>query len=133
MESDTSIFVAIRRIDPRGIECWSSRAFAEALGYTDYRNFEAVLTKAKIACENSGQAVEDHFVDITEMIEIGKGGHRAVRTTLLSRYGCYLAIQNADPGKPRVALGQTYFAVQTRRQELTDEAFEDERRLRLRQ
>ena len=68
-----------------------------------------------------------------KMIEIGKGGQRAVRTTLLSRYACYLAIQNADPGKPRVALGQTYFAVQTRRQELSDEAIEDERRLRLRQ
>jgi hypothetical protein len=72
MESDTSIFVTIRRIDPRGVECWSSRAFAEALGYTDYRNLEAVLATAKIACENSGQAIEDHFVDITEMIEIGR-------------------------------------------------------------
>ena len=104
MESDISIFVAIRRTDPRGIECWSSRAFAETLGYADYRNFEAVLVKAKIACENSGQAIDDHFVDVTEMIEIGKGGQRAVQTTLLSRYACYLAIQNADPGKPRVAI-----------------------------
>jgi DNA-damage-inducible protein D len=133
MEKDTSVFVAIRRLDPRGVESWSSRDFAEALGYTDYRNFETVLAKAKTACENSGQTVEDHFVDITEMIEIGKGGQRAVKTTLLSRYACYLAIQNADPAKPRVALGQTYFAVQTRRQELSDEALEAERRLTLRE
>ncbi len=133
MEADISVFVSIRRVDPRGVECWSSREFAEALGYTDRRNFEAVLEKAKLACLNSGQPVEDHFVDINEMITIGKGGQRAVKTTLLSRYACYLAIQNADPGKPRVALGQTYFAVQTRRQELSDEANEAERRLRLRE
>lgn len=133
MEADISVFVSIRRVDPRGIECWSSREFSEALGYTDRRNFEAVLAKAKLACLNSGQTVEDHFVDITEMVEIGSGAQRAVQTTLLSRYACYLAIQNADPGKPQVALGQTYFAVQTRRQELSDEASEAERRLRLRE
>lgn len=134
MDSDTSIFVSIRRTDARGVESWSSREFAQALGYTDYRNFETVVTKAKTACESSGQTVEDHFVDITEMVKIGSGATRAVKTTQLSRYACYLAIQNADPAKPRVALGQTYFAVQTRRQELSDEAaVEAERRLTLRE
>ncbi len=133
IDGDTSVFVSIRRVDPRGVECWSGREFAETLGYSDLRNFQAVLDKAKLACLNSGQAVEDHFVDITEMIQVGKGALRSVKTTLLSRYACYLAIQNADPGKPRVALGQTYFALQTRRQELNDEAIEEHRRLRLRE
>lgn len=133
IDGDASAFVSIRRVDPRGVECWSNREFAEALGYSDLRNFQAVLDKAKLACLNSGQPVEDHFVEITEMIQVGKGAQRAVKTTLLSRYACYLSIQNADPGKPRVALGQTYFAIQTRRQELSDEAVEEQRRLRLRE
>ena len=111
---------------------WSSRDFAQVLGYTDYRNFEAVIEKARTACFNSGQRVEDHFVEITEMIEIGKGGQRAVRTVMMSRYACYLVIQNADPAKEIVAVGQTYFAVQTRRQEVSDKEVEAERRLLLR-
>jgi DNA-damage-inducible protein D len=115
------------------MEYWSSRDFAEVLGYGDYRNFEGVIEKAKLACFNSGHRVEDHFVDVTEMIEIGKGGQRPVKTVLLSRYACYLAIQNADPRKEIVAHGQTYFAIQTRRQELADAAIEEERRLLLRE
>ena len=127
-----SPFERIKRVNDAGIEYWSSRDFAGVLGYTDYRNFEQVVRKARMACFNSGQRVEDHFVDITEMIEIGKGGMREVAVTLLSRYACYLVVQNADPAKDSVAMGQTYFAVQTRRQELTDQAIEDERRLLLR-
>ncbi len=127
-----SPFERIRRINPAGNEYWSSRDFSQVLGYTDYRNFEAVIEKARTACFNSGQRVEDHFVEITEMIEIGKGGQRAIRTVMMSRYACYLVIQNADPAKEIVALGQTYFAVQTRRQELSDQQIEDERRLLLR-
>jgi DNA-damage-inducible protein D len=115
------------------VEFWSSRDFAQVLGYADYRNFEQVIQKARTACFNSANRIEDHFVEITEMIEIGKGGQRAVRTTLLSRYACYLVVQNADPGKEIVALGQTYFAIQTRRQELTDQATEADRRLLLRE
>ena len=130
--SEPSPFEQIRRVNAAGNEHWSSRDFAKVLGYTDYRNFEQVVEKAKIACFNSGQRVDDHFVDITEMIEIGKGGQRPVKTTLMSRYACYLAIQNADPSKEIVALGQTYFAIQTRRQELTDQELEEERRLLLR-
>jgi len=129
----TSPFEKIKRVNESGAEYWSSRDLAEALGYTDYRNFEAVIQKAKAACFNSGQRIEDHFVEITEMIEIGKGGQRPVKTTLLSRYACYLIVQNADPSKEIVAMGQSYFAVQTRRQELSDLAVEDEKRLFLRE
>ena len=128
-----SPFERIRRSNDAGNECWSSRDFAIVLGYADYRNFEQVLQKAKQACFNSGRRVEDHFGEVTEMIEIGKGGHRTVRTTLLSRYACYLVIQNADPAKESVALGQTYFAIQTRRQEIADQELEDSHRLLLRQ
>ena len=127
----TSPFEQIKRINDAGYEFWSSREFAEVLGYGDYRNFEAVVEKAKIACFNSAHPVDDHFVDVTEMIEIGKGGQRAVKTMFMSRYACYLAIQNADPKKEQVAQGQTYFAVQTRRQELSDKNIEEERRLLL--
>ncbi|MFH0795619.1 MAG: DNA damage-inducible protein D [Candidatus Omnitrophota bacterium] len=128
-----SPFERIRRTNEAGMEFWSSRDFSEVLGYGDYRNFEGVIEKAKMACFNSGHRLEDHFVDVTEMIEIGKGGQRPVKTILLSRYACYLAIQNADPNKEIVAQGQTYFAIQTRRQELTDEHIEENRRILLRE
>jgi len=132
-EAHLSPFERIKRINDAGVEFWSSRDFSTVLGYGDYRNFEAVVEKAKLACFNSGYRIEDHFVDVTDMIEIGKGGHRPVKTVLLSRYACYLTIQNADPRKEIVAHGQTYFALQTRRQELNDEQTEEERRLLLRE
>ena len=128
-----SPFERIKRTNDAGVEFWSSRDFSEILGYGDYRNFEGVIEKAKMACFNSGHRLDDHFVDVTEMIEIGKGGQRPVKTVLLSRYACYLAIQNADPKKDIVAQGQTYFAIQTRRQELTDDRIEEERRIMLRE
>jgi DNA-damage-inducible protein D len=128
-----SPFEQIRQTTDAGIEFWSSRDFAEVLGYGDYRNFESVIEKARLSCFNSGHRIEDHFVDVTEMIEIGKGGQRPVKTVLLSRYACYLTIQNADPRKEIVAQGQTYFAIQTRRQELEDEQIEEERRILLRE
>ena len=99
------------------------------LGYADYRNFQSVIESARTACFNSGQRLEDHFVGITEMIEIGEGGQRSVQTVMMSRYACYLVIQNADPSKEIVAHGQTYFAIQTRRQELNDAEIEEQRRL----
>jgi DNA-damage-inducible protein D len=127
-----SPFEQIRRINETGAEYWSSRDFAQVLQYNDYRNFEQVIQKARAACFNSGQRLEDHFVEVTEVVEIGSGAKRALKTIYLSRYACYLIIQNADPEKDIVALGQTYFAVQTRRQELSDQMIEDERRLLLR-
>ena len=131
-----SPFEAIRKMDEDGNEFWSSRDFAKTLAYSDYTNMAKVIDRAKVACFNSGQPLEDHFRDVTEMIEIGKGGKRGFKTVQLSRYACYLVIQNADPAKDIVALGQTYFAVQTRRQELADlgdeSASEDQRRSVLR-
>lgn len=128
-----TVFEQIKRQTSEGKEFWSSRDLARVLDYADYRNFEQVIAKAKQASFKSGQRIEDHFVDVTEMIDLPKGAQRAIAVTYLSRYACYLIIQNADPTKEVVALGQSYFAVQTRRQELSDQATEDERRLMLRE
>ena len=106
MNQEITPFEAIRRTNPEGNAFWSSRDFAKVLGYADYRNFQSVIESARTACLNSNQRVEDHFVDVTDMIEIGKGGQRAVRTVMMSRYACYLVIQNADPAKEIVAQGQ---------------------------
>ena len=131
----SNTFERIKRVRADGGEIWSARELAQVLEYTDFRNFIAVITKAREACVNSGHKVSDHFVDITEMVGIGSGAQRPIEDWALSRYACYLVIQNADPGKPLVALGQSYFAVQTRRQELAeDESLkEDQKRLLLRQ
>jgi len=128
-------FERIKRVNEGGGEFWSAREMARVLEYTDFRNFISVITRARQACTNSGRAAADHFVDTTEMVGIGSGAWRPIEDWALSRYACYLLIQNADPSKPLVALGQSYFAIQTRRQELADnEALkEDEKRLLLRQ
>ncbi len=128
-----SPFERIRKINEAGNEYWESRDLAEVLDYTQYRNFEAVIEKAKLSCFNSGHRIEDHFADVSKMVGIGSGAIREIQVTLLSRYACYLVIQNADPNKKIVAQGQTYFAIQTRRQELAGEQIEDERRLLLRE
>lgn len=130
-------FEELKQTSDDGMEFWSSRQLAKVLDYAEYRNFQPVLEKAKKACGNSGQKVNDHFVDMHEMVEIGSGARREMPSLALSRYACYLIVQNADPSKPVIANGQTYFAIQTRRQELADdEAFqrlrEDEKRLFLR-
>jgi DNA-damage-inducible protein D len=128
-----SPFERIRNVNEAGNEYWESRDLADVLEYTQYRNFEAVIEKAKLACFNSGHRIEDHFADVSKMVTLGSGAERPITVTLLSRYACYLAIQNADPKKEIVAHGQTYFAIQTRRQELADESIEEERRLLLRE
>jgi DNA-damage-inducible protein D len=120
-EINTTPFETIRQQDEAGNEYWSARDLAKVLGYTEYGKFRNTLAKAQIACLNSDQVVTDHFVDVTDTIEVGKGARRRVKNVRLSRYACYLVIQNADPDKEVVALGQTYFAVQTRRQEAADE------------
>lgn len=130
-----AVFESIKRTDENGNEWWSSRELAKALTYTDYRNFLEVMRKAWDSCKNSGQNPNHHFVKVTEMIPIGKTAEREVETWLMSRYVCYLAVQNADPSKTIVAQAQTYFAIQTRRAEkLLDTPFseEEERRLMLR-
>ena len=110
-------FESIRRVNDDGNEWWSSRDLAKVLTYTDYRNFLEVMRKAWTACHNSGQDPNHHFVKSNEMIQTGKGAEREIETWLMSRYACYLAVQNANPSKPIVAQAQTYFALQVRRAE----------------
>ena len=116
-----SPFDAIRQVDENGKEYWSARELSKLLGYTRFDKFSGTLAKAEEACRNSGQAISDHMSRVGHMIATGKGARRPAEDVLLSRYGAYLVVQNADPEKPIVALGQTYFAVQTRRQEIADE------------
>ena len=133
-----SIFEQIKQIDENGNEYWMARQLAKALDYTDFRNFTSVIDKAKQACENSEQPVSDHLVEFNEVVAVGSGATHTYPSYKLSRYACYLIVQNADPSKEVVALGQTYFAVQTRLQEIRqmDEynrlSTEDEKRLFLR-
>lgn len=109
-----SLFESIKHIDESGNEYWTSRTMWKILEYTEYRHFLPVIEKAKTACQNSGQRTEDHFEDILEMVRIGSGAERSMDSVKLSRYACYLIVQNADPNKTIVAQGQTYFAIQTR-------------------
>lgn len=133
-----SIFERIKHIHEQGQEFWSARQLSKVLGYSEYRHFLPVIDRAKQACVNSGQLLENHFEDILEMVAIGSGAQRSMPSIALSRYACYLIVQNADPTKEIVALGQTYFAVQTRKQELIEQTeyqqlkTEEERRLFLR-
>lgn len=133
-----TVFEQIKRVDDDQNEYWSAREIGKILDYAEYRNFTPVIERAKEACRNSGQPIENHFVDYHEMVSIGSGAQREMESIKLSRYACYLIVQNADPGKEVVALGQTYFAVQTRLHEIQqmDEynrlSTEDERRLFLR-
>jgi DNA-damage-inducible protein D len=132
-----SPFEQIKRIDPDGNEFWSARDLMPLLEYASWQKFKNVFLKAQIACENSGYDTSDHFIQAVKMVMIGSDAKREVEDMHLSRYACYLVVQNADPSKEIVALGQTYFAIQTRRQEVSDaEALaglsEEQRRLVLR-
>lgn len=134
-----SIFEQIRHIDENGLEYWSAREMAKVLEYSEYRHFLPVIEKAREACVNSNHNSLDHFEDILEMVSIGSGAKRSLESVKLSRYACYLIVQNADPGKEVVANGQTYFAIQTRIAEIKqmDEynrlTNEEEKRLFLRE
>ena len=124
-------FERIKRVSPEGNESWSARDLARVLEDSEFRHFQPVIEKAKEACLKSNHRIEDHFEQILDMVSIGSGAQREIEDWALSRYACYLVIQNADPSKPLVALGQTYFAVQTRRQELADDAAIKEDKTRL--
>lgn len=135
---ENNLFEKIRREDENGNEFWSARDLSKALEYSEFRHFLPAIERAKEACRNSHQNVSDHFEDILEMIETGKGAKRQFESIKLSRYACYLIVQNADPTKEIVAIGQTYFAVQTRIAEIqqmneyNNLSTEDEKRLFLR-
>ena len=130
-------FEGMRQSDADGNEFWLARQLAKALDYSEYRHFLPVVERAKEACSQSGQSAADHFEDVLEMVDIGSGAKRQLPNIRLSRYACYLIVQNGDPSKPVIANGQTYFAIQTRRQELANDSgfgqlSEDEKRLAIR-
>jgi DNA-damage-inducible protein D len=133
-----SLFEQIRHTDESGNEYWMARQLSKVLDYTDFRNFTGVIRKAWNACKNSGNDPKEHIVEANEMVTIGSGAKREMLSYKLSRYACYLIVQNADPTKEVVASGQTYFAVQTRIREIQQmDAYnrlstEDERRVFLR-
>lgn len=128
-----SPFEKVKKVNSYGAEYWSARDLQKILGYSEYRHFQSAIEKGKQACLNSGQFIENHFEEVLEMVDLGSGAKREISDLNLTRYACYLIIQNADPSKPIVALGQTYFAVQTRQQEIFEQGSEDERRLMLRE
>lgn len=128
-------FERIKHINEYGQEFWYARELARVLEYKDFRNFEQIIFKAMDACKNSGNDITDHFGDVTEMVEIGSNAQRGFPSYMLSRYACYLIVMNADPRKQVVAVGQTYFAVKTRQQELVDDydrLTEEQKRLAIR-
>jgi len=132
-EYSDNTFESIKHFDEFGNEFWYARELQKTLEYKEWRNFSKVLNKGKEACINSKINVDDQFVEVNKLIKHGKGGTRNIEDYKLSRYACYLIVQNADPSKEVVALGQTYFAVQTRKQEITEQEYEmlseDDKRL----
>lgn len=130
-------FETLKQVTSDNTEFWFARDLQAVLDYSSWEKFKRVIAKAITACENSGQPADDHFSHVVKMVQIGSGAQREIEDIELSRYACYLIVQNADPSKPIIAKGQTYFAIQTRRQELNDdESFrrlqEDDKRVFLR-
>jgi DNA-damage-inducible protein D len=111
--------------DYKGIECWSARDLQVVFNYAEWRNLFKVIDKAKDSCKNSGAEVSDHFVGVNKMVELGSGSERQIEDIALTRYACYLVAQNGDAAKPEIAFAQTYFAVQTRKQEIIEQRLLD--------
>ena len=132
IDKNNKSFENTKHIDENGVEFWYARELMPILQYSNWQNFEKIIQKAKIACENSGIAVIDHFTDVNKMVQIGSGAYREQIDYKLTRYACYLIAQNGDSRKKVIALAQTYFAVQTRKQEITEKEYslltEDEKR-----
>jgi DNA-damage-inducible protein D len=116
-----------------GVEYWLARELQELLGYSDWRNFLNAIEKGKESCKTTGEAVLDHFVDVTKMVKIGSGAERKQDDIMLTRYACYLIAQNGDPKKEQIAFAQSYFAIQTRKQELLEERIQLNERLQARE
>lgn len=130
-----TLFESIKHVNEYGNEFWYARELSKILEYKDFRNFEAIIYKAMEACKNSGNNIPDHFGEVTEMVPIGSGAQRGFNSYMLSRYACYLIVMNGDPSKEIIAIGQTYFAVKTRQQELIenfDDLSENKKRLAIR-
>jgi len=125
-------FESIKKVDENGIEYWQARELMPLLGYEKWQNAEEVIGRAARACVNSGQAVDNHFTEFSKMVEIGSNTVRQLRDWKLDRYACYLVAQNGDPKKLEIAMAQTYFAIQTRRQELFENLSETDKRLFIR-
>lgn len=132
IDKNNKSFEEIKHIDENGVEFWYARELMSILEYNKWENFEKVINKAKDACENSGITVVDHFPDIRKTIKMPKGAEKTILDYKLTRYACYLIAQNGDSRKTVIALAQTYFAVQTRKQEITEKEYsmltEDEKR-----
>jgi DNA-damage-inducible protein D len=126
-------FEGLKLQSPFGAEYWSARDLQMLLGYSQWRRFEEAITRAMTSCHQSGNDPAHHFASAGKMIALGKGGTREVPDFHLSRFACYLIAQNGDPRKPEIAFAQKYFAIQTRRQELSDAYVRDQERLELRQ
>lgn len=129
------LFEDIKHIDENGVEYWLARELQPVLEYSEWRNFLKTIEKAKISCKTSNQMIEYHFVDLNKMVSLGSGSERRIDDIKLSRYACYLIVMNGDPRKEVIALGQTYFAVKTREQELSEnynELSEEQKRLAIR-
>ena len=131
-ENYNKTFEDIKHIDENGIEFWYARELQLVLNYKEWRKFENVINKAKESCKNSDITVFDHFVDVDKMVQIGSGAQRKQKDYKLTRYACYLIAQNGDTRKKVIALAQTYFAIQTRKQEISEKEYtsltEDEKR-----